>query len=105
MITVLVQFKLPGQLTLKQAREDFEQAAPQFQNVDGLVRKYFLLSEDGKSAGGVYLWTREDLARKFHDQMRPILVKRFGSEPTLTFFRSPVIVDNALGKVEVSEAA
>jgi len=105
MITVLVQFSLPGQLSRAQALAQFEMAAGQFQNVEGLVRKYFLLSEDGRQAGGVYLWTREDLARRAHDEFRAQIKQRFGADPSVTFFQTPVIVDNLLGKVETDKAA
>ena len=105
MITAIVQFDLPGPLSEKQAQAAFEAAAGQFQNVEGLVRKYFLLSEDGKTAGGVYLWTREDLARAAHRHFSQEIKERFGATARVTFFRSPVIVDNVLGKVEVSAAA
>ncbi len=105
MITAIVQFDLPGPLSEKQARIAFEAAAGQFQNVEGLVRKYFLLSEDGKTAGGVYLWTREDLAKPAHQRFSHEIKERFGATASVTFFHTPVIVDNALGKVEVSAAA
>ena len=37
----------------------FEASAPSYQTVDGLLRKHYLLAEDGRSAGGVYL-SRQD---------------------------------------------
>ena len=105
MITAIVQFDLPGPISPKQAEVAFEQAARQFQNVEGLVRKYFLLSEDGKTAGGVYLWTREDLAKTAHRRFSAEIKERFRATARVTFFHTPVIVDNKLGSVEVGEAA
>jgi hypothetical protein len=105
MITVIVQFPLPGQISPEQAKTQFEAAAGQFQNVEGLVRKYFLLSEDGRQAGGVYLWTREDLARKAHAAYREEIKARFGADPSVTVFQTPVIVDNLTGAVETGKAA
>ncbi|MFZ1988499.1 MAG: YdhR family protein [Alphaproteobacteria bacterium] len=105
MITAIVQFDLPGPMSEKQAEAAFEQAAGQFQNVEGLVRKYFLLSEDGKTAGGVYLWTRADLARAAHKRFSAEIKERFGATARVTLFHTPVIVDNKLGKIEVGEAA
>jgi hypothetical protein len=105
MMTVLVQFKLPGPLTIDQAREAFAAAAPEFQEPKELVRKYFLLSEDGTSAGGVYLWTSEKAARSAHEAYSGLIKERFGSEPSVTFFHSPVVVDNRLGRVETDAAA
>lgn len=105
MMTVLVQFKLPETLSVDQAREAFVAAAPEFQEPKELVRKYFLLSEDGVSAGGVYLWTSEEAARAAHKTYSGIIKERFGNEPTVTFFHSPVVVDNRLGRVETDAVA
>jgi hypothetical protein len=64
MITAIVQFKLPTSVTRNQAREIFSNVAPHFRDVPGLIRQYFLLSEDGSTAGGAYLWeTGEDTER------------------------------------------
>ena len=54
MITTIVHFPLPAPLTLEEAREVFRSPAPIYRNVPGLVRKVYLLSEDGRTAGGVY---------------------------------------------------
>ena len=41
----------------------FEASAPSYQNVDGLRRKHYLLSDDGRTAGGVYLWDSRPAGR------------------------------------------
>ena len=56
MITALVQFKLPQPVTREKAQEIFVSTAPKYRETPGLIRKYYLLSEDGGTAGGVYLW-------------------------------------------------
>ena len=64
MITALVQFKLPERMTVEQARAVFASTAPRYLAMQGLVRKHYILSEDGLTAGGVYLWqTRADRDR------------------------------------------
>jgi uncharacterized lipoprotein YehR (DUF1307 family) len=55
-ITAIVQFGLPKPVSLEEAARMFESTAPRYQNLPGLVRKYYLRSEDGRTAGGVYLW-------------------------------------------------
>ena len=63
MITALVQFKLPKPVTMEQARGIFLGTAPKYRDTPGLIRKYYLLSQDGSTAGGVYLWkSLEDAA-------------------------------------------
>lgn len=53
MITTLVQIRMPAYMSLEKAREVFVGTAPKYREVPGLIRKYYLLSEDGNTAGGV----------------------------------------------------
>ena len=63
MITALVQFRLPQPVTREKARQLFVGSAPKYREASGLIRKYYLLSEDGGTAGGVYLWkSKKDAA-------------------------------------------
>ena len=56
MITAFVQFRLPQPITVDKAKEIFSSTAPKYREVKGLTCKYLLLSEDGLTAGGAYLW-------------------------------------------------
>ncbi|MGZ4674781.1 MAG: YdhR family protein [Ilumatobacteraceae bacterium] len=94
MIIAIVNFALPAPLTADEARAMFEVSAPNYQNVDGLRRKHFLLSDDGRTAGGVYLWdSREQAEALYDDAWRIRLAARYGSEPTVTYYDSQVTVD------------
>jgi len=96
MITVITRFAVPTTLNASQMRAAFTQAAPAFRNVPGLVRKQFLLSADGRTAGGVYLWEEEKAARNFmHQHVAPMIREQFRVEPTIEFFHSPVLVENS----------
>ncbi len=100
MITAIVQFRLPAPLTLEEAREVFRSTAPIYRDLPGLVRKVYLLSEDGRTAGGAYLWaTRQAAERAFDDEWHRRLVERYGAEPSVAYFASPVIVDDASGQI------
>ena len=94
MIVAVVNFALPAPLTTDEARAMFEASAPSYQNVDGLRRKHFLLSDDGRTAGGVYLWDSREQAEALYDEAwRTRLTARYGSEPKVTFYDSQVTVD------------
>lgn len=104
MITALVQFKLPEGTTREDLVKTFNGTAPKYQGLAGLVRKYYLFSEDGM-AGGAYLWeSREAADAVYTPEWRQMIAERYASEPTVTYFDTPVIVDNATGHI-VSEAA
>jgi hypothetical protein len=100
MTTALVQFKLPEPLTRKKAKEIFSSTAPKYREVHGLIRKYYVLSEDGKTAGGVYLWKcREDAEKLYTDDWKRFIVEKYGSEPSVQYFATPVVVDNLIGEI------
>ena len=76
-------------------RDGFTEVAPAFRNVPGLIRKQFLLSADGRTAGGVYLWEDEEAARSFMQQrVAPMIREKYQVEPTMEFYDSPVLVGN-----------
>lgn len=104
MITAIVRFKAPAGADLAKATEMFKGTAPNYQGMPGLVRKYYLFGEDGK-AGGVYLWeSREAAERVYNDEWRAMLTERYGSEPEVLYYESPVIVDNTTGSIQADAA-
>jgi len=104
MITAFVQFKLPHPISREKAQETFLGTAPKYREVEGLIRKYYLLSEDGGTAGGVYLWkSRGDAERLYTDEWKRFIAEKYGAEPSVTYFDSPVIVDNLVGEILKSD--
>jgi hypothetical protein len=100
MITALIQFKLPKPVTRAQAQETFLSTAPKYRGIPGLIRKYYLLSLDGGTGAGVYLWkSREEAERLYTAEWKKFILDKYGSEPTVTYFESPVIVDNLTGEI------
>ncbi len=100
MITALVQFTLPQPITREKAREIFSSTAPKYRDIPGLIRKYYILSEDGATAGGVYLWrSREDAERLYTGDWRGLIAEKYGAEPSVHYFATPVVVDNLIGEI------
>jgi hypothetical protein len=95
MVTAFVQFKLPSAMSRDQAKEIFMSTAPKYQAAPGLIRKYYLLSEDGGTAGGVYLWqSSEDAESLYTKEWKNFVKDKYGAEPTVVYFHSPIVVDN-----------
>ena len=95
LITVITRFQLPAGVTAEQIRAAFDEAAPGFRNVPGLIRKQFLRSKDCRTAGGVYLWNDERAARAFmNERVAPMIRQKFHVDPAIEFYDSPVIVEN-----------
>jgi hypothetical protein len=105
MITTVVQFRLPEPLSLDDARRRFESSAPKYRNLPGLIRKYYLRAEDGLTAGGVYLWENREAAEKaYSEDWRAFVEKLYGCAPVISWFDSPVVVDNAQGEIITTAA-
>lgn len=95
LITVVTRFQLPAGVTAAQIHAAFDEAAPGFRNVPGLIRKQFLCSKDRRIAGGVYLWNDEPAARAFmNERVAPMIRRKFHVDPAIEFYDSPVIVEN-----------
>ncbi len=71
MIITLVQFKLPKPVSVEEASKLSEGSAHLYRDMPGLIRKHYVLTEDG-------------------------------SAPQVTYFESPVSVDNVAGKILTS---
>jgi hypothetical protein len=100
MITALVQFKLPQPITREKAQEIFVSAAPKYRTTPGLIRKYFILSEDGGTAGGVYLWkSKRDAEDLYTKEWGNYIREKYGAPPSVTYFESPVVVDNVTNEI------
>jgi hypothetical protein len=95
MVTAIVQFRIPAPMSPDQAREVFTSTAPKYQEAQGLIRKYYLFSEDGGTVGGVYLWrSREDAESLYKKEWKNFIKEKYGAEPTIVYFHTPMVVDN-----------
>ena len=105
MITAIVRFKLPASVDAAKAAELFRGSPPKYQGMKGLVRKYYLFDAESRTGGGCYLWESRDAAeRVYNDEWRKMITERYGSAPEISFFETPVIVDNTLGKTILDAA-
>jgi len=95
MITVITTFKLPKPITRQEAQSNFLCTAPKYQGVAGLVRKCYVLSQDGSTVGGIYLWnSRAEAEAMYTASWRAFVGEKYGVDPSVTYFDTPVVVDN-----------
>ena len=51
-------------------------------------------------AGGVYLWkSKKDAAGLYTKEWENVIRERYGAQPTVTYFESPVVVDNLTSEI------
>jgi hypothetical protein len=89
MILTHVKFALAKPMALDEAKAIFERTAPKYKGREGLLRKTYLLSEDGLTAGAVYLWKdRASAERCYTDDWRKMVTE-------VSFYHAPITVENA----------
>jgi len=95
MITAIATFQLPNPITIDEARKIFLNTAPKYQNVTGLIPKYYLLSPDGTTVSGVYPWkSREEADGMYTESWRSLVRGKYGTDSLVTYMDCLVVVDN-----------
>jgi len=96
MITAIVQYKLPLEITREDCEKHFHKIAEGFRAVPGLHRKNFICADDGW-AGGVYLWDTREAAEAFYSgPWREGIRARYHMDPSIKYFETFAITDNVL---------
>src|SRR5947208_15675544 len=92
-ITTVVQFRLPQPVSLEEAARRFESSAPTYRNLPGLIRKYYLRAEDGRTVGGAYLWeSRAAAEAAYSTEWRERVTKLYGGATQNTSLDPPLVV-------------
>lgn len=95
MHVTIVTFRLPKPSTPAEISTTFQSTAPKYQDVPGLLRKNYFISEDGHRAGGIYVWaSRADAERLYTAEWVRFVEEKYGGPPTIEHLDSPVMVDN-----------
>ena len=102
-VTAIVRIPLAAGMTREAATAAYEASAPRYRGIKGLVRKYYLFSEEAQTGGGVYVFeSRADAERLYDDAWKANIRERYGAEPSIEMFESPVVVDNDAGAISVA---
>jgi hypothetical protein len=96
-VATSVVIKTPPGVTRAMIEGGFKQAVPTYQAIPGLIRKYFTVNSDG--FGGIYLWKNRAAAEAwFTPAWRAKAKATYGTDPSLTYFDAPVLIDNSAGQ-------
>ncbi|MBE7417732.1 MAG: YdhR family protein [Ideonella sp.] len=100
MITEYVLFDLPQGITREAVVAGMHEVAPRWRAEPTLIRKTFVFDAQANQAGAFYLWHDRAAAEAAHDDAwRQRIRSAYGSEPVIRYFDTPLVVDNALGKL------
>lgn len=94
MIAALVLFAVPQGTTCEQMTQAFEESAPRFRGMPGLISKHYLFDGEGRG-GAFYVWsTRQEAEAMFNDDWKHSLTQRYSNPPSLSIFDVPVSISN-----------
>lgn len=100
MILELVEFKSPDGQSRDDVMADARHVVAKWRANAELKRKHFVLSLDGKTGGGVYIWPSVEAAQQAHnEEWRQAVIKRTGSAPVIRYFDLFLLIDNENGAV------
>jgi hypothetical protein len=102
-ILSIVTFPIKAPMSVEEAVAIFQTTAPKYRSVEGLLRKNYMVSDDGMTVGAVYLWrSRQDADALYTEDWKKFVTEKYGVAPSLRFMHTPVMVDNVAGEVVVS---
>jgi hypothetical protein len=102
MISEYVLFDVPPGTPREDIVAGMHDVAPRWQAEPDLIRKTFLYDPQAGQAGALYLWRHRAAAEAAHGEAwRQRIRAAYGSEPVIRYFQTPLVVDNALGRLVV----
>ena len=100
MIVELVTFKAPPEADWDAILADARGTIPRWRANPALLRKHYLLSEDGRECGGLYVWPDRAAAEAAHDAAwRAGVEQRTGAPPRIVYYDLMMLLDNEAGTV------
>jgi hypothetical protein len=106
MIVELVTFRATPGAGWDAILEEARATIPRWSANPQLVRKHYLLSDDGAKCAGLYIWPTRAAAEAAHDATwRAAVAQRTGASPDIRYFDLQMLLDNEARTVtEWSEA-
>lgn len=106
MHTLMWTFKVPGGTSKSQLRETIDATAHTYEQVPGLIRKYYGIAPDGGSLVGIYLWESAAAAAAFHTaDWLATVTGRWGARPRRQEWETPMVVESTTWRLAAAGAA
>jgi len=101
MITIICNFSLRSDLTPEQAGQEMQKTIQVYKGRPGLIRKYICVNFEEQYGCGICLWEDRQSADVYFADALPIMREQFGSEPEVTHFATPLVLDNVTGDAQI----
>ena len=103
MVLVYLSFDYSNQYSKEDIKNKYSNSLDRYQNVNGLIKKYYTINSKEKLAGGVYLFKDIESAKNLLESkiFRNRIKKVFGTKKEMKFEYESVqyIVDNTNEKI------
>jgi heme-degrading monooxygenase HmoA len=92
-VATLVLIRTPSGVDGERLNKEFQAAVPTYRAIPGLLRKHFLIGDNGAVFGGLYLWKDEASAKAWlddawHERVR----KTYGQSAAIDWFDTPILL-------------
>ncbi len=101
MFISVVEIELPSHINLESLKDGFDITAPRYTDVPGLLQKFYCNGTEEHVTGGVFVWESLAEAKAGHADpgWRQLIKDKYGTEPRVTYFEVPVVVDNVMQEI------
>ncbi len=97
MITEIVTFPIPADMSRDQVIANFKATVPGWSANTDLIRKNYLYDPESRRGGGVYLWKTLEAAKAGYDAAWCEKVRGiYGALPRFEYFETPIVLDNTV---------
>jgi len=94
MITVVVNFPIPEGMSLNDFKSRMMGSVPRYQAMPGLLRKNYMYDGKRHVGGGAYTFETKALAEScFSAEFVKAVTAAYG-KPEISYFETPILVDN-----------
>jgi len=91
-VAVVVSIATPAGVTDAYLKGEFDKAAPRYQAIPGLIRKYFTI--EPKRFGGIYYWSSKAAAQAWFNEAWTARARAtYGADPIVTYYDVPLAID------------
>lgn len=95
-VSTLVTIRTPAGIGKPQLVQEFQAAIPTYRAVPGLLRKHFIITDDGRF-GGIYLWKDQAAAEEwFNAAWKERVRATYGTDATLEWFDTAILTPSKL---------
>lgn len=106
MIVVRVLFPVSEGADIDALKKKMLATAVKYEGLENLTRKYYVMSDDQKQVGGIYLWDSRKAAEDwYNDAWYSAMTEAWGERPFVEYQDCMIVVDNETNNTTSKVAA